>query len=107
MKHGPIAMLDEAHPVIALLPRDSLYEKTLSNLQEARARRAPVLAVATDGDADVLRFADECLFVPATEEELSPFVSVVPLQFFAYHLALLMGREIDRPRNLAKSVTVE
>lgn len=107
MKHGPIAMLDETMPVVALLPRDRLFEKTLSNVQEARARRAPIIAVATEGDPDVSRFADDCIFVPRTEEELTPFLTVVPLQFFAYCLASLMGREIDRPRNLAKSVTVE
>ena len=107
MKHGPIAMLDEAMPVVALLPRDRIFEKTLSNVQEARARRSPIIAVATEGDPDVPRFADDCIFVPGTEDELTPFVTVVPLQFFAYYLAYLMGQEIDRPRNLAKSVTVE
>lgn len=107
MKHGPIAMLDETMPVVALLPRDRIFEKTLSNVQEARARRSPIVAVATEGDPDVPRFADDCIFVPRTEDELTPFVTVVPLQYFAYYLAYLMGREIDRPRNLAKSVTVE
>lgn len=107
MKHGPIAMLDETMPVVALLPRDRIFEKTLSNVQEARARRSPIIAVATEGDPDVPRFADDCIFVPGTEDELTPFLTVIPLQYFAYYLAYLMGREIDRPRNLAKSVTVE
>ena len=107
MKHGPIAMLDETMPVVALLPRDRIFEKTLSNVQEARARRSPIIAVVTEGDPDAPRFADDGIVVPRTEDELTPFVTVVPLQFFAYYLAYLMGREIDRPRNLAKSVTVE
>jgi glucosamine--fructose-6-phosphate aminotransferase (isomerizing) len=107
MKHGPIAMLDVDLPVVAVVPRDRLYEKTLSNLQEARARKAPIIAITTEGDGDTGRFANDCIFVPATEDELTPFLTVVPLQLFAYHLASLLGREIDRPRNLAKSVTVE
>jgi glucosamine--fructose-6-phosphate aminotransferase (isomerizing) len=107
MKHGPIAMLDVNLPVVAIVPRDSLYEKTLSNLQEARARKAPIIAIATEKDDNILRFANDCIFIPATEDELTPFLTVVPLQLFAYHLASLLGREIDRPRNLAKSVTVE
>jgi glucosamine--fructose-6-phosphate aminotransferase (isomerizing) len=107
MKHGPIAMLDVNLPVVAVVPRDLFYEKTLSNLQEARARNAPIVAIATEGDGEISRFASDCIFVPATEDELTPFLTIVPLQLFAYHLASLMGREIDRPRNLAKSVTVE
>jgi glucosamine--fructose-6-phosphate aminotransferase (isomerizing) len=107
MKHGPIAMLDVNLPVVAIVPRDRFYEKTLSNLQEARARNAPIIAIATEGDEEIRRFANDCIFVPATEDELTPFLTVVPLQMFAYHLASLLGREIDRPRNLAKSVTVE
>jgi glucosamine--fructose-6-phosphate aminotransferase (isomerizing) len=107
MKHGPIAILDVHLPVVAIVPKDDLYEKTLSNIQEARARKAPLIAVASEGDEDILRFSDDCFFIPKTENELTPFLTVVPLQLFAYHLASLLGREIDRPRNLAKSVTVE
>jgi glucosamine--fructose-6-phosphate aminotransferase (isomerizing) len=107
MKHGPIAILDVHLPVVAVVPKDDLYEKTLSNIQEARARNAPIIAIASEGDEDIFRFSDDCFFVPRTENELTPILTVVPLQLFAYHLASLLGREIDRPRNLAKSVTVE
>ena len=107
MKHGPIALLDERMPVVAVAPRDEIYEKMLSNIQESRARRAPVITVASRGDEDIRRFSNDSLFVPETEEEFTPFLTVVPLQLFAYHLASILGREIDRPRNLAKSVTVE
>jgi glucosamine--fructose-6-phosphate aminotransferase (isomerizing) len=107
MKHGPIAILDVHLPVVAVVPKDDLYEKTLSNIQEARARNAPIIAVASEGDEDIQRFSDDCFLIPETENELTPFLTVVPLQLFAYHLASLLGREIDRPRNLAKSVTVE
>jgi glucosamine--fructose-6-phosphate aminotransferase (isomerizing) len=107
MKHGPIAILDVRLPVVAVVPKDDLYEKTLSNIQEARARSAPIIAIASEGDEDIRRFSDDCFFIPRTENELTPFLTVVPLQLFAYHLASLLGKEIDRPRNLAKSVTVE
>ena len=110
MKHGPIAILDACLPVVAVVPKDGLYEKTLSNIQEAQARKAPVIAVASEGDGNIRRLfngSGDCFFVPSTEDELTPFLTVVPLQLFAYHFASLLGREIDRPRNLAKSVTVE
>jgi glucosamine--fructose-6-phosphate aminotransferase (isomerizing) len=107
MKHGPIALLDGSLPVVAIVPSDSLYEKTLSNIQEARARSAPIIAVASEGDENICNFADDVFYVPKTEDELTPFLTVVPLQLLAYHLAYLLGREIDRPRNLAKTVTVE
>ena len=107
MKHGPIAILDVHLPVVAVVPKDDLYEKTLSNIQEARARNAPIIAIASEGDEDIQRFSDDYFLIPETENELTPFLTVVPLQLFAYHLASLLGREIDRPRNLAKSVTVE
>ena len=92
---------------MAVMPRDSLYEKSLSNLQEAKARRSPLVAVATDGDDLVTKHVDEVLRIPWSDEAFTPFLSVIPLQQFAYHVALLRGREIDQPRNLAKSVTVE
>jgi glucosamine--fructose-6-phosphate aminotransferase (isomerizing) len=107
MKHGPIALLDPQVPVLAITPRDSLYEKTLSNIQEARARRSPILAVGTDGDELVGNHSETVFRIPWTDEEFTPFLSVVPLQLFAYTVAALKGREIDQPRNLAKSVTVE
>lgn len=107
MKHGPIALLDSEVPVVTIIPRDSLYEKTLSNIQEARARHAPILAVGTEGDRLLPQHADEVVSIPWTDEEFTPFLSVLPLQLFAYHVALERGCDIDQPRNLAKSVTVE
>jgi glucosamine--fructose-6-phosphate aminotransferase (isomerizing) len=107
MKHGPIALLEPRVPVLAVIPRDSLYEKTLSNIQEARARKAPILAVGTDGDELLEKHTEAIFRIPWTGEEFTPFLSVVPLQIFAYAVASLKGCEIDQPRNLAKSVTVE
>ena len=107
MKHGPIALLEPAVPVMTIIPRDGLYEKTLSNIQEAKARRSPILALATDGDDLITKHASAVIRVPWTDEDLTPFLTVVPLQLFAYHMAKLRGCEIDQPRNLAKSVTVE
>ncbi len=107
MKHGPIALLEPAVPVMTIIPRDGLYEKTLSNIQEAKARRSPILALATDGDDLISKHANSVIRVPWTDEDLTPFLNVVPLQLFAYHMARLRGCEIDQPRNLAKSVTVE
>lgn len=106
MKHGPIALLDEKVPVVVIAPGDELLEKTLSNVQETRARKAPVLFLTTEG-VHVTTEVEGLLRVPATEPELSPFLTVVPLQMFAYESALLRGCSIDQPRNLAKSVTVE
>jgi glucosamine--fructose-6-phosphate aminotransferase (isomerizing) len=107
MKHGPIAMLDEKLAVIALVPDDELREKMLSSVQECRARKAPIILIAPEGDEEARGFCDDILFVPKTERELFPLVGVIPLQLFAYHTARTLGRGIDMPRNLAKSVTVE
>jgi glucosamine--fructose-6-phosphate aminotransferase (isomerizing) len=107
MKHGPIAMLDDKLTVVALVPDTDLREKTLSNVEECRARSAPILLFATEGDLDALDFANDVFFMPRTERELIPFIGVLPLQLFAYHTARCLGRDIDMPRNLAKSVTVE
>ena len=107
MKHGPIALIDERMPVMVVIPRDSNFEKTLSNVQETKARRARVIAVATDGDEEVTHHVEDVLRVPPCAEELTPMLTVVPLQLFAYHVAKLRCCEIDKPRNLAKSVTVE
>jgi glucosamine--fructose-6-phosphate aminotransferase (isomerizing) len=107
MKHGPIALLDDSFPVVAIATRDSVYEKMRSNLEEVRARHAPVIAVASAGDEDILRLADDVIFVPRTIEMLSPLLNVIPLQLFAYHVAVARGYDPDKPRNLAKSVTVE
>ena len=107
MKHGPIALLDERVPVVALAPRDSVYEKMVSNIEEVKARNAPVIAVATEGDTEIQRLCDDVLWVPQAPEMLSPLLTVLPLQLFAYHAAKMRGCNVDQPRNLAKTVTVE
>jgi len=107
MKHGPIALIDPDMPVVALAPDHSSYEKMLSNMQEAKARDGILLAVATEGNEEITRLADHTLFIPASDPCLTPLVLVVPLQLLAYHIALRRGCDVDQPRNLAKSVTVE
>jgi len=110
MKHGPIALIDERMPVVALCPRGRVYEKMLSNVQEVKARGGRVIAIVEAGDEDarrVLDGSDALIEVPASEEIWSPLLMVIPLQLLAYHVALLGGRDVDQPRNLAKSVTVE
>lgn len=107
MKHGPIAMIDANFPTIALSPLGSVYEKMRSNIEEIKARGGPVIAVATEGDAGIAQLADDVLYIPETIEMLTPILAVVPLQLFAYYVAKGKGLNVDRPRNLAKSVTVE
>ncbi|MBX9244386.1 glutamine--fructose-6-phosphate transaminase (isomerizing) [Actinotalea ferrariae] len=111
LKHGPIALIEEGQPVFIIVPsprgRDSLHSKVISNIQEIRARGARTLVIAEEGDTDVLPFADEAFFVPRTPTLLAPLVAVVPLQIFALELATAKGLDVDQPRNLAKSVTVE
>jgi glucosamine--fructose-6-phosphate aminotransferase (isomerizing) len=107
MKHGPIALVDEETPSVFLIPRGAVFDKVLSNLEEIKARGGPVIAVATEGDEETAARADEVIWVPEVPEYLQPLVAVVPLQLLAYHVALLRGCDVDKPRNLAKSVTVE
>ncbi|MBI5134768.1 glutamine--fructose-6-phosphate transaminase (isomerizing) [Candidatus Uhrbacteria bacterium] len=107
MKHGPIALLSSTFPVVAIHTKNALYDKMESNIEEVRARGAKVIAIATQGDDRVHEIADEVIWVPATEAILEPLVNTIPLQLFAYHMAIQLGRDVDRPRNLAKSVTVE
>ena len=107
MKHGPIALVDEETPSVFVIPRGGVYPKVMSNLEEVKARRGPVIAVACEGDERVAELADEVLYVPEVDEYLQPLVTSIPLQLLAYHVALLRGCNVDRPRNLAKSVTVE
>jgi glucosamine--fructose-6-phosphate aminotransferase (isomerizing) len=107
MKHGPIAMIDSDFPTMALAPQDSMYEKMISNIHEIKARKGPVVAVATEGDEEIAKLVDDVIYVPKTLEMLSPILNVVPLQLFAYYFAKEKGFNVDRPRNLAKSVTVE
>jgi glucosamine--fructose-6-phosphate aminotransferase (isomerizing) len=107
LKHGPISLLDAECPLVAVATRSSVYEKLISNVMEGRARDARVIAVATEGDPQIERFADDVCWVPDTHEALSPVLSIIPLQLFAYHVAVARGTDVDQPRNLAKSVTVE
>ncbi|MEE8586355.1 MAG: glutamine--fructose-6-phosphate transaminase (isomerizing) [Acidobacteriota bacterium] len=107
MKHGPIALIDENFPSVCIAPQDSSRQKMISNIQEIKARRGPVLGIATQGDAEMAEICDDLIEIPACDELFTPFLSVVPLQLLAYYIALENGCEIDQPRNLAKSVTVE
>jgi glutamine---fructose-6-phosphate transaminase (isomerizing) len=107
MKHGPIALIDENMPVVFLCTNKSAYEKIVSNIQEVKARKGKVIAIVNQGDVDIKGMADYTIEVPETEEVLSPLITIVPLQLLAYHIALLRGCNVDQPRNLAKSVTVE
>lgn len=114
MKHGPNALIDENLPVVVIATRDPKselsnvrYEKTISNLKEVKARSGKVIALATEGDEDIKEAVDHVLYIPAAPEELSPILEIVPLQLLAYHIAVRRGCDVDQPRNLAKSVTVE
>ena len=107
MKHGPIALIDPKTPTVFLLPQDSMYEKTLANLSMIRARKGPIIALATEGDTQIQKVADDVFYLPKTLEPIYPILAVVPLQLFAYHIAVARGCDVDKPRNLAKSVTVQ
>ncbi len=114
MKHGPNALIDEKLPVVVLATRDPaseesriLYDKTLSNIQEVKAREGVVLALVTQGDTEVPKSADHVIELPAASDLVLPILEVVPLQLLAYHIAVRRGCDVDQPRNLAKSVTVE
>lgn len=107
MKHGPLAMIDEKFPTVAIVPQDSVYEKTVSNMIEIRTRKGPVIAIATEGDEKIKQVSDHVIYIPKASEELSVVLSIIALQLFAYHFAADKGLNVDRPRNLAKSVTVE
>jgi glucosamine--fructose-6-phosphate aminotransferase (isomerizing) len=107
MKHGPIALIDEKMPVVCVAPRDAVYQKVLSNVQEVKTRSGRVIAVVSEGDRELTRIADHTITIPPTLDSLTPILSVVPLQLFAYHVAVRRGCDVDQPRNLAKSVTVE
>jgi len=107
MKHGPIAMIDENFPSVFIAPKDSVYEKTLGNMEEIKARDGKIIAIATEGDEMIKKIADDIIYIPKTLELTSPLLSIIPLQLFAYYMAVLRGCDVDKPRNLAKSVTVE
>jgi glucosamine--fructose-6-phosphate aminotransferase (isomerizing) len=107
MKHGPIALIDPAVPIVVLVPRDEHRDKSMSNLQEAKARGGRIIAIATEGDEEAHTLGDEVIEIPACESAFLPFLTVIPLQLFAYYVADLKGTDVDQPRNLAKTVTVE
>ncbi|OHA67763.1 MAG: glutamine--fructose-6-phosphate transaminase (isomerizing) [Candidatus Wildermuthbacteria bacterium RIFCSPHIGHO2_02_FULL_45_25] len=107
MKHGPIALIDEEFPTMAICLSDSVYDKMISNVQEIRARKGKVIAIATEGNDEIKEVADDVIYIPKVAEMLSPILAVIPLQLFAYYMAVSRGYDPDKPRNLAKSVTVE
>ena len=107
MKHGPIALVDEHTPSVFVMPKGFIYDKVMSNLEEIKARGGPVIAIAAEGDTRVSEIADEVIFIPQIAEFLQPLVSIIPLQLLSYHIAVIRGCDVDKPRNLAKSVTVE
>ncbi len=107
MKHGPISLVDENMPVVALMPRDDLRGKMLNNISEVKARKGKVIAIATEGDSEAAQIADDVIYLPETSPTLNPILAAIPLQLLAYHIAVCQGRQVDQPRNLAKTVTVE
>jgi glucosamine--fructose-6-phosphate aminotransferase (isomerizing) len=107
MKHGPIALIDENMPVVVIATKDSSYEKVVSNIQEVNARKGRIIAIVTEGDTVIPGMAEFVIEVPSVDEPLVPLVSVIPLQLLSYHIAVMRGCNVDQPRNLAKSVTVE
>ena len=107
MKHGPIALIDAQTPTVFLVPQDAMYDKTMANLAMIRARQGPIIALATEGDKGIKKVADDVIYLPPTLDLLNPILATVPLQLFAYHIAVARGCDVDKPRNLAKSVTVE
>ena len=107
MKHGPIALIDSDMPVVVIATHNAMYDKVLSNIQEVKARKGKVIAIVSKGDETISRIADEVIEMPATIECLEPLLATIPLQLLAYHIAVCRGKDVDQPRNLAKSVTVE
>ncbi len=107
MKHGPIALIDDKTPTVFLVPQDSMYDKTMANLAMIRARKGPIIAFATEGDTAIKKVANDVFYLPRALESIYPILATVPLQLFAYHIAVARGCDVDKPRNLAKSVTVE
>jgi glucosamine--fructose-6-phosphate aminotransferase (isomerizing) len=107
LKHGPISLVTDEIPTIAIAPQDAVYEKMLSNIGEIKARKGKVIAIATHGDKKIKEFCEDVIYIPRTNELLTPLLTVIPLQLFAYHVADCRKCDIDKPRNLAKSVTVE
>ncbi len=107
LKHGVIALISPELPSVVIAPEDSVFDKNVSNMQEVKARKGPVIAIGTEGCTRLERVADDVIYVPKCPDYLSPILTVIPLQLLAYHLAVKLGCDVDKPRNLAKSVTVE
>jgi glucosamine--fructose-6-phosphate aminotransferase (isomerizing) len=107
MKHGPIALIDEKLPIVGVATKTAIYEKVVSNLQEVRARDGKLIVICDEGDEEMRELADDVIEIPPTIEGLQPILTVVPMQLLAYHIAHRLGKDVDQPRNLAKSVTVE
>jgi glucosamine--fructose-6-phosphate aminotransferase (isomerizing) len=107
MKHGPIALIDEEMPVFVIATQGPSYEKVVSNIQEVKARKGKIIAIVTQGDQIVKKIADHIIEIPETDDVLVPLLAVIPLQLLSYHIAVMRGCNVDQPRNLAKSVTVE
>jgi glucosamine--fructose-6-phosphate aminotransferase (isomerizing) len=107
MKHGPIALIDEEMPVVFIATKDQIYEKVISNLEEVRARKGKIIAIASEGDKKIAELADHIIYIPQTSQALLPILAAIPLQLLAYYIAVKRGCDVDQPRNLAKSVTVE
>ena len=100
-------MIDENFPTVFIAPQDSVYQKNISNIEEVRARKGKIIAVATEGDSEIVKSVDDIIYIPKTLEMLTPILAVIPLQLLAYHISIHLGLDVDKPRNLAKSVTVE
>jgi glucosamine--fructose-6-phosphate aminotransferase (isomerizing) len=107
MKHGPIALIDEKLPVVSVIPKDRFYDKMFSNIQEVKARKGKIISVATEGDEKIKEISEDVIYIPETQDMLYPILTVLPLQILSYHIATLLGKDVDQPRNLAKTVTVE
>ena len=107
MKHGPIALIDQEMPVVFIAPKDEIYSKIISNMEEVKARKGKIIAIATENDTDIVKYADHVIFIPDVHRALLPVLSVIPLQLLSYFIAVYRGCDVDQPRNLAKSVTVE
>ena len=107
MKHGPIALIDENMPLFVIATNKGHYEKVVSNIQEIKSRSGKIIAIVTEGDVQVKEIADHVIEIPDTEEALTPLLTTIPLQLLSYHIAVMLGKNVDQPRNLAKSVTVE
>ena len=107
MKHGPIALIDEQMPVVVIATRKGHYDKVVSNIQEIKSRKGKIIGIVTEGDTSVRDLADHVIEVPDTIESLTPLLTTIPLQLLSYHIAVMLGKNVDQPRNLAKSVTVE